>query len=155
MINRTTAILALFLVSSLSCVPAAQSEKSNPLQSEKLSQSSIDKQMPFNINSEADFKTYVLNTDKVCLVLLYSEQCSPCKILDPALKSLAEKYDGAVTVCKVDVDQLPSISKRYAPKGFPTTLFIKNGKLLESLLGTWPEIKCAELLDKYISDANE
>lgn len=155
MINRTTTILTILLVSSLSCVPAAQTEKSNPHQSEKSPQSSFDEQMPLKINSEADFKTYVLDSDKICLVVLYSEQCGPCKILEPILQSLADRYAGAVTICKVDVDQLPSVSKRYMPSGFPTVLFIKNGKLLRRLLGPRPEAKYAELLDKYISDANE
>ena len=37
--------------------------------------------------------------------------CGPCKMVAPEMQKLAQKYDGAVDVVKVDVDANPGLSR--------------------------------------------
>jgi len=104
-----------------------------------------------HINGEADFKTRVLDKRRgICLVDLFSNRCPPCSVLAPIISSLADKYAGNVTVCKVDVDRAPAIAEQYGVKAIPTVLIIKNGKEVNCLVGLQSETEYITLLDKLV-----
>ena len=103
-----------------------------------------------HINHETDFKTRVLNANGICLVDLFSDRCPPCRILAPTISSLADKYVGKVTVCKVDVDRVVPVAQRYGITVIPTVLIIKNGKEVERLVGLQPETRYVAILDKLV-----
>jgi len=103
------------------------------------------------IDSKADFKTHVLDKRGICLVDLFSNRCPPCKILAPTISSLADKYVGSVTVCKVDVDRAPAVAQRYGVSAIPTVLIINNGKKIKRLVGLQPETEYVALLDKLVN----
>lgn len=103
-----------------------------------------------HIDSKADFKTHVLDKRGICLVDLFSNRCPPCRILAPTISSLADKYAGKVTVCKVDVDQAPAVAQQYGVSAIPTVLIINNGKEIKRLVGLQPETEYAAVLDNLI-----
>ena len=103
-----------------------------------------------HINHETDFKAHVLDANGICLVDLFSDRCPPCRILAPTISSLADKYVGKVTVCKVDVDRVVPVAQRYGVTAIPTVLIIKNGKEVERLVGLQPETRYVALLDKLV-----
>ena len=103
-----------------------------------------------HINSEADFKTLVLDATGICLVDLFSNRCPPCRILAPTISSLADKYAGRVTVCKVDVDRAPAVAQRYAVMAIPTVLIIRNRKEVKRLVGLQSETEYITFLDKLV-----
>ena len=106
-----------------------------------------------HINSEADFKTLVLDANGICLVDLFSNRCPPCRALAPTVSSLADKYVGRVTVCKVNVDRVPAAARRYRIRAIPTVLIIKNRKLVERLVGLRREDEYVAILEKLLDDA--
>ena len=108
-----------------------------------------------HIDSKADFKTHVLDKRGICLVDLFSNRCPPCRILAPIISSLAEKYAGSVTVCKVDVDRAPAVAQRYGVRAIPTVPIIQNGNEIKRFVGLQPETKYAELLDKLFDKDND
>jgi thioredoxin 1 len=103
-----------------------------------------------HVDSEADFKTHVLDTHGICLVDLFSNRCPPCRVLAPTISLLAEKYSGSVTVCKVNVDRVPAVAQRYGVRAIPTVLIIQNGNEIKRFVGLQPETKYVALLDKLI-----
>jgi len=103
-----------------------------------------------HINSAADFKPHVLDKHGICLVDLFSNRCPPCTILAPTISSLAERYAGRVTVCKVNVDRVPAVAQRYGVRAIPTVLIIKNGKEVKRFVGLRPETEYVALLDKLV-----
>ena len=105
-----------------------------------------------HINSEHDFKAQVLNASGVFLVDLFSNRCPPCRVLVPTISSLADRYTGKVTVCKVDVDRAPGVAQGYGVSAIPTVLIINNGKEIKRLVGLKPETEYAAVLDKLISN---
>ncbi len=103
-----------------------------------------------HINSENDFKARVLDANGVCLVDLFSNGCPPCRILAPTISSLADKYAGRVTVCKVNIDKVTAVIKRYGITAVPTVLIIRNGKEVNRLIGLQSETEYVALLDELV-----
>lgn len=128
------AVMGALLVSVFSRTPKEKEESSNII----------------HINSEADFKTRVLDVNGVCLVDLFSNRCPPCRVLAPTISLLADKYAGKIAVCKVDVDRVTAVAQRYGVRAIPTVLIIKNGKEVERLVGLQSETDYIILLDKLV-----
>lgn len=101
-----------------------------------------------HIDNKADFKTHVLDKRGIFLVDLFSNRCPPCRILAPTISSLADKYAGKVTVCKVNLDRAPEVAQRYGVSSIPTVLIINNGKEIKRLIGLQPEAEYVAILDK-------
>jgi thioredoxin 1 len=74
----------------------------------------------------------------------------PCRALAPTISSLADKYSGKVTVCKVNLDRAPAIAREYGVMAIPTVLIIKDGKEVKRLVGLQPESEYADQLDELI-----
>jgi len=128
------AVMGALLVSVFSPKPRQRSESSNIV----------------HIDSEADFKTHVLDTHGICLVDLFSNRCPPCRVLAPTISSLADKYADRVTVCKVDVDLVPTVAEQYGVTAISTALIIKNGKEVKRLMGLQPETEYITLPDRLV-----
>jgi thioredoxin 1 len=103
-----------------------------------------------HIDNSSDFEAKVLNASGICLVDLFSNSCPPCRMLAPTISSLADKYKGKVTVCKVNLDRAPAIAGQYGVMAIPTVLIIKDGKEVRRLVGLRPESEYANQLDKLI-----
>ena len=133
------AVMGALLASVFSRVPKEAKESSNII----------------HINSKADFKTRVLDAPGVCLVDLFSNRCPPCRVLAPTISLLADKYAGKIAVCKVDVDRVTAIAKRYGVRAIPTVLIISNGKEVKRLVGLRTEAEYVALLDKLTDETKE
>jgi len=105
-----------------------------------------------HIESQADFKTNVLDAPGICLVDLFSNRCPPCRVLAPIISSLADKYVRRVTVCKVNADRVPAIAQRYGVRAIPTVLIISNSKEVKRLVGLRTEAEYVTLLDKLTDE---
>jgi thioredoxin 1 len=103
-----------------------------------------------HIDNKSDFEAKVLKASGICLVDLFSDSCPPCRMLAPTISSLADKYSGKVTVCKVNLDRAPAIAREYGVMAIPTVLIIKDGKEVKRLVGLQPESEYAKQLDKLI-----
>ena len=147
------AVLGAILVFAFAHTSERQLGKSNDMESEKPRRSGPAEETPLlHIDSEAGFTARVLDAGGICLVDLFSNRCPPCRILAPTISSLARKYAGKVTVCKVDVGKLPGLAGRYQVSAIPTVLIIKDGKLLTRLVGLRPETEYSALLDKLLDE---
>ena len=58
----------------------------------------------------SNFKSEVLESDLPVLVDFWASWCAPCRMMSPVIEELAKDYAGRVKVCKVNVDQEPSLS---------------------------------------------
>jgi thioredoxin 1 len=86
----------------------------------------------------------------------WAEWCAPCRMLAPTFKKLAEAYGNAITFAKVNVDELPELAEKYAVRSIPTLLLLREGNVVERLVGVRPQQELARLLDLYRAvSANE
>ena len=68
-----------------------------------------------------------------------AEWCGPCKMYEPILENLKEKYDektpANVSIMSIDIDENPDMASKYSIRNIPTTLFIKEGNVVFKKVG--------------------
>jgi len=74
----------------------------------------------------------VLQASDAVLVEFTSQQCGPCRAMQPIISQLASS---GVAVRRVDVDREPALTRRYSIKQTPTFLVLSGGKELTRLVG--------------------
>lgn len=89
--------------------------------------------------TDANFKTEVLDSDKLAVIDFWAEWCGPCRAIGPVIEELAKEYDGKVKVGKVNVDHNPQVSMNYGITSIPAILFVKNGQVVDKLIGAQPK----------------
>jgi thioredoxin 2 len=72
------------------------------------------------------------------LVDLWATWCGPCRMVSPALESVARDLAGKVKLVKVDVDQNPLLSQRFSVQAVPTLLVLREGQVLARQAGAAP-----------------
>ena len=85
----------------------------------------------------------------VTFIDLGSDKCSPCKKMQPILKSIEKKYREQIKVVFYDVwkDEYKSKSDEYKIKLIPTQIFLDaNGKEIFRHEGYYPEAQ----IDKFL-----
>ncbi|XP_052205408.1 thioredoxin X, chloroplastic [Diospyros lotus] len=77
---------------------------------------------------ESQFSDVVLNSDLPVLVEFVATWCGPCRLISPAIESVAQEYKEKLIVVKIDHDVNPRLIEKYKVYGLPTLIFFKNGQ---------------------------
>lgn len=99
--------------------------------------------------TDENFEQEALNSDIPVLVDFYADWCGPCKMMAPIIENIAAEYDGIVKVGKLNVDESPNTSSKYRVMSIPTLLFIKNGEVVDNIVGAVSKSQVTEKLDQY------
>jgi thioredoxin 2 len=86
---------------------------------------------------EADFADAVTSRLPV-LVDLWAPWCGPCRMVAPGVERAAAELAGQLKVVKVNVDEAPGVSARFAVQGIPTLLVLRDGAPIARQVGALP-----------------
>lgn len=100
--------------------------------------------------TDANFDQEVLKSEQPVLVDFWAGWCGPCKMIAPAVESIAASYAGKIKVGKVNVDQHPATPSRYGIRGIPALLFFKGGKVADQIVGYVPQEAIEQTVQKVI-----
>ena len=100
--------------------------------------------------TEENFESTALKSDKLVMVDFWAEWCGPCRMVGPHVEELPKEYDGKAVVGKVNVDLHGGIAAQFGVRNIPTIVFLKNGELVDKVVGAVPKDQLAEKLDAHI-----
>jgi thioredoxin 1 len=99
--------------------------------------------------TDADFEAEVLKHDGVAVVDFWATWCGPCRMVAPILDQLSAEYAGKVKVTKMDVDANPRTPAGYNVRSIPTLLFVKNGQIVDQVVGALPKAQLETYFKKH------
>ena len=100
--------------------------------------------------TEANFDELAMKSDKAVMVDFWAEWCGPCRMVGPHVDALSTEYDGKALVGKVNVDHNPSIAAKFGVRNIPTIIFLKNGEVVDKVVGAQSKEALAEKLEANI-----
>ena len=105
---------------------------------------------PITITDD-NFEQEVINSEIPVLIDFWAAWCGPCRMIAPIIEDLAEEYDGKIKVGKLDVDDNQQTAVRYGVRSIPTVLIIKDGVVVETIIGAVPKTMFEEKIGAVIA----
>lgn len=95
--------------------------------------------LPWLVDAGDDDFDAAIDTSVLVVVDLWAAWCGPCRMVSPILERLAAEFAGEVKVVKVDVDRARAVARRYDARSIPMLLFVRNGEVVNTVVGAQPE----------------
>lgn len=103
-----------------------------------------------NSTNDQDFGKDVLDSKNLVLVDFWAQWCMPCKQLTPIITELATEFAGKIEFFKLNIEENPEAPTKYEVRGIPNLILFKDGKVLDSKVGSLPKAALKEWLDSHI-----
>ncbi|MEP6732573.1 MAG: thioredoxin [bacterium] len=84
------------------------------------------------------FDRVINETEIPVLVDFYADWCGPCKMMAPAVETLARETVGRALVAKLDTDNAQRTASRFQIRGIPTSIVFRNGREVKRQTGAVP-----------------
>ena len=85
--------------------------------------------------TDDNFDAEVLQSTTPVLLDFTATWCGPCKRIAPLIDALADKTDGKLKVCKIDIDDNPKSPMKYGIRGVPTLMLFDGGNKVGQHVG--------------------
>lgn len=103
------------------------------------------------ILTDDTFKAEVLESQIPALVDFWAPWCGPCKIMNPILAKLAQKFEGKLKVGKLNVDEQGKTAMDFNVMSIPTMIFFKGGEKVDQQIGAMTEEALVAKIEKLLS----
>jgi thioredoxin 1 len=70
-------------------------------------------------------------------------------MIGPIIDEIAEEYKDKAVVGKVNVDDNDESTSKYGIRTIPTVLFVKNGELLDKVVGAGTKAMFVEKIEQF------
>jgi len=97
-----------------------------------------------------NFQKEVVESDKPVLLDFWAAWCGPCRMVAPTIDKLSKDYEGKAVVGKVNVDEEQGLAEQFKVMSIPSLFVLKNGEVVEKLVGARSGEELAALLDKHM-----
>ena len=89
--------------------------------------------------TDESFDIDIKSLDILVLVDFWAEWCGPCKQIGPVLEEIANEKENKLKILKLNIDENPQTPQKYGVRGIPTLMLFREGKLIDSKVGSLPK----------------
>ena len=105
--------------------------------------------MTTNKTSDSTFQDDISSQSNLVLVDFWAEWCGPCKQISPILEEIANEKDN-LNILKLNIDENPATPQKYNVRGIPTLMLFKDGKLIDTKIGSLPKSSLEDWINSYL-----
>ena len=105
--------------------------------------------MATNKTSDSTFQDDISFESNLVLVDFWAEWCGPCKQISPILDEIANEKDN-LNILKLNIDDNPVTPQKYNVRGIPTLMLFKDGKLIDTKIGSLPKSSLEDWINSYL-----
>ena len=105
--------------------------------------------MATNKTSDSTFQDDISSQSNLVLVDFWAELCGPCKQISPILEEIANEKDN-LNILKLNIDENPTTPQKYNVRGIPTLMLFKDGKLIDTKIGSLPKSSLEDWINSYL-----
>ncbi len=105
-----------------------------------------------------DYNAFIdrLNQAPLPVVIdLWATWCMPCRMIEPALHRLDEKYADQVEVWKINADESQDLLRRLGVSGIPTLIAFRQGREVSRLIGAQPQPSLERLFKAALGEQDQ
>jgi thioredoxin 2 len=111
------------------------------------------KPLPWMVDADDETFAQVAEAATIpVLVDLWAPWCGPCRMVSPALETLATERRGRLKLVKVNSDVAPRTSQRFGVQAIPTLVLLKDGEVVDKQVGAAPAPALRAWLDRAMPD---
>ena len=97
--------------------------------------------------TDSNFDEEIKNSQVPILVDFWAEWCGPCKQIGPILEDIGEEKKDKHKILKLNIDENPQTPQKFGVRGIPTLMLFKEGKLVDTKVGSLPKNLLESWLD--------
>jgi thioredoxin len=88
------------------------------------------------------------NSNMITIVDFWAIWCGPCMSFAPTFEKLQQEHANEFIFMKVNVDENGEIAQKYRISAIPTTLFVKDAKVIHQVVGAMNYNKMKSILQQ-------
>ena len=105
--------------------------------------------MATNKTTDNTFQDDISSQSKLVLVDFWAEWCGPCKQISPILEEISNEKEN-LNILKLNIDENPVTPQKYNVRGIPTLMLFKDGKLIDTKIGSLPKSSLEDWINSYL-----
>ncbi len=81
------------------------------------------------------FDKEVMEESRPVIIDFWASWCGPCRMQSPILDEAAQIMGDQIKVCKLNVDEEPTVAADFQVSSIPTLVYLKNGRTVSRMVG--------------------
>ncbi len=102
------------------------------------------------VTTDQSFQKDVLDSKVPVLMDFWATWCGPCRMYGPVVDQISKQYGKKLKVCRVNVDDNPSLSQQFKIQAIPASFVVEKGNIVDSWVGVVPLSVVQERLKPFL-----